>query len=310
MIGDAKRPAALWGRRVVFAGIALWLLWLNVVWLLSFQEWARGGFWANDWSLLATLDAANPYANPAFHWSVPAAWLWTGVVVPMGFLAWSALHFAALATIRDWRVVAASLLTFPFWFDLGSGNMLTFAFVAAWHALAGRRWGIVVFCVLAAFVPRPLMLPVLAVLLWRSGTARLAFGAAAVVVVFAGLATGTLGDWLRLLVIAPANEYGAVWNIGPSSIIGVAWVPIGLVLAAVLTWRGHIGLASLAISPYLIHYYAIMVLLELHLHDAPVEHRRGVQVPRRAGLRGVDFQLELGRRDVGVDVGREAAPSP
>jgi hypothetical protein len=38
-------------------------------------------------------------------------------------------------------------------------------------------------------------------------------------------------------------------------------VPIGLTLAAWLTWRGKLGLASLAASPYwLLHYFLILML--------------------------------------------------
>ena len=217
----------------------------------------------NDWQMLSTVAASDPYANPNFHWSVPAAWVWATAVAPLGFLAWSALHFAALATIRDWRVVALALLTFPFWWDLVSGNMMVFAFVAAWHALSGSRWGVVAFCILAAFVPRPIMLPVLAWLLWHRTDARWAFMGAAGLVIATGLLTGTLGTWAQLLLAASGPEYAAPWNLGPSRWIGAAWVPAGLLLAAWATWRGHLGLASLAVSPYLIHYYAIFALLEL-----------------------------------------------
>jgi hypothetical protein len=52
-------------------------------------------------------------------------------------------------------------------------------------------------------------------------------------------------------------------NLGPSALIGWAWVPIGLALGAWLTWKGRLGLASLAVSPYVLPYYLVMILLEL-----------------------------------------------
>jgi hypothetical protein len=296
-------------RRAVVAAVVIVFAAWNLSWLGQLWDWATlHGLGTNDWSLLASLDPAHPFAGSSFHWSVPAAYLWAYVVVPMGFGAWTVLHFAALATVGDWRVVALALATFPFWADVASGNVLVFAFVFGWHALAGRRWAIVGFVVLAALVPRPLMVPVLAWLLWRSGLARVTFAAAAVTVVAAALIQGDLGTWLGRLVSTPANELAAPWNVGPSAIIGAAWIPVGIVLGAWLTYRGRLGLASLAFTPYVIHYYAIFALLELRLNDPVHDHWRQVQAAGRAGLGGVDLQLELGQREVGVD--RRAAEAP
>jgi len=48
----------------------------------------------------------------------------------------------------------------------------------------------------------------------------------------------------------------------PSRFIGMAWVPVGVALAAWLTLRGRLGLASVVISPYLLANYWLMLLLE------------------------------------------------
>ncbi len=53
------------------------------------------------------------------------------------------------------------------------------------------------------------------------------------------------------------------YNFGPSAWIGLAWVPIGLALAAWLTWRGRLGFASVAASPYWFGYYLLMLFLEI-----------------------------------------------
>jgi hypothetical protein len=52
-------------------------------------------------------------------------------------------------------------------------------------------------------------------------------------------------------------------NLAPSHWIGVAWVPIGIALAAFFTWKGRLGLACLAASPYVLPYYLLMGFLEL-----------------------------------------------
>lgn len=272
--GNAMSLVARIGWLLLFAAFALW----NAYWLLQLGMYAADGFYQNDWWALSALDPADPYATNGFHWSMPAAWIWVYAVIPVGFGLWSLLHLAALATLPP-KVALVALVTFPFWADVASGNMLTFALVLAWHALAGHRWGVVGFCVLAALIPRPLMLPVLAWLLWRSLDARIAFATASVGVVLAGLATGTLGTWVTLMLgTSSAFWYTSPWNIGPSSVVGAAWVPIGLGLAALLTWRGRLGLASLAVSPYLIHYYALFALLELRVRNEEIKQAPSDQV--------------------------------
>lgn len=57
------------------------------------------------------------------------------------------------------------------------------------------------------------------------------------------------------------------------SFLAVAWVPIGLALGAWLTWKGRLGLASLAVSPYVLPYYLVMALLELVPQDRKVDDR-------------------------------------
>lgn len=244
------------------ASIAVVVGWHNAVGLEWLLRWALFyGFVNNDWSLFVGLDPAQPYVTPGFHWMVPAAWLWVYVVQPLGFGAWSVLHLAALLTIRRPLVIVAALVTVPFWQDVVSGNMVTFAFVAAWHALHGSRTGIVAFCVITALVPRPLMIPVLAWLLWRSGPARYAFGVSLTVVGVMTLATGQLGPLLGNFLDTP--QMGADFNLAPSLQVGWAWVAVAWPLAAFAWWRGRLGFASVLASPYWIGYYLLFALLEL-----------------------------------------------
>ena len=268
------------GQRVILAVVVAALIVWNLYWFGQIVEWVGLGLHENDWYWFTTLDPARAYET-WFKWPPPMAYVIHGIAVAVPFGLWVLLHLTALLTIRDRRVVLLALVTFPFWMDVVEGNVLTFVFVAAWWALAGNRWGVVLFCVLAALIPRPLMVPVLAWLLWHRVDARWAFGVSAATVVAIALATGVLGPWLHLLVSASTSEMTQSWNVGPSAIIGAVWVPIGLVAGAILTWKGRLGLASLAVSPYVIHYYVIFALLP----DQPVEQDRvAVKAGRREGL--------------------------
>jgi hypothetical protein len=202
----------------------------------------------------------------AFRYSPLLAYAFV-VLAPMGVLAWRLLHAAALVVMvaadrRLWPVAVVALVSWPFWFDVEAGNLLTFVVVSGALALRGNRAGIAAFLVLALLVPRPLMLPLLAWLLWQEPEWRLPFAGMAVLVAIATALTGLGGAWVTALV-ASTDEMTSVLNFGPSRAIGAAWIPIGLALAAFLTWRRRIGLASLAASPYWFPYYFLVLLWEL-----------------------------------------------
>ena len=74
--------------------------------------------------------------------------------------------------------------------------------------------------------------------------------------------TGWGPAWIGSLAASSA-EIESVLNFGPSRLIGWWWIPIGLTAAIILTWRGRLGWASLAASPYWLPYYFLMPLLEL-----------------------------------------------
>ena len=236
---------------------------------------------AIDWLHLAAASRqSNPYDEPTFRWS-PVAALLLQPIVALGITAWRAAQVAAVLTIRDWRVILVILLSAPFWMDVVSGQAITFVMVAAWHALNGSRVGTWVFLTLAMLMPRPLMLPVLAWLLWKRPETR-----PWLIVLFVGhlalvVATGLLGPWLVRL-LASAREVSHINNMAPSQWIGWAWVPIGLLLAAWLTLRGRLGLASVAVSPYVFPYYLLMLALELVPRDRLV-----VSTPNNAGQTNV-----------------------
>ena len=69
-------------------------------------------------------------------------------------------------------------------------------------------------------------------------------------------------EWVARLLDSTA-DIGSDFNIGPSALIGSWWLIVGIPLGIWLTWRGRIGLAGLAVSPYVLPYYLLIGVLEL-----------------------------------------------
>jgi hypothetical protein len=270
----------------VIGGINLWLVLTSVrglinpgpysdfVWLTE----AAGRITAGD----------NPYAG-VFRWSPLAAW----ALVPLdalGIWGWRALHFAALLLLPR-KVALLVAVSFPFWWDVELGNVNVFVLVAAWWAMTGKPWA---FLVLAVLIPRPMYLPLLGWLLWKQPRTRVPFAILAAGSLLGAFLTGWGDEWLAMLTRSDFDMTND-WNLGPSRVFGVAWIPVGLVLAAFLTWKGRLGLASLAASPYLLPYYFLMGFLELPLRPARVEvalevagqRAEGGGAPARREVRGV-----------------------
>lgn len=219
-----------------------------------------------DWQVLTHVGqlwaaGVNPYSEQLFRWNPLMAPVMWALTHSMLFGLWTALHVAVLFVLPR-RVAVIALLTWPFWFDLGVGNLLVFVFVAAYWAHRGNRPATVVFMALALLMPRPLMLPLLVWTLWKQPWARWWFAGLVVVIGAATLATGWAPEFVGRL-LSSGSEAGYVLNLAPSRWIGMWWAPIAGALGAWLTWKGRIGWASVAIQPYLIPNYLIMALLEL-----------------------------------------------
>lgn len=224
-----------------------------------------------DWRVLTTAahlisHGRDPYAfafgDGSFRWSPLIAWLFVPISAA-GPYVWAFAHVAVLALVPNRRLAVLVLLSWPFWFDLATGNVMTFVFVAALWALRGHRVASILVLGLAMLVPRPLMIPLVVWLLWKQPWTRpVALGLVALHL--AGLAlVGWTAAWLvRLGEVAP-SQIGTPFDVGPARLVGALWAPIGLVMAAVLLWRGRVGWASLAASPYWLPYYLFMPLLEL-----------------------------------------------
>ena len=260
--------------RAVMVAAALVVLALNL-YLFTLTSWTmlHGGAGA-DWTIFVESGRrvfdGNLYAvedNYAYRYSPLLAYGFAAISF-IGPWVWRGLHVvAALAMPGRWLRVAV-LISWPFWFDVEAGNLVTFALLLAAWALRGRRWAIGGFGVMALLVPKPLMLPVLAWILWRNPEWRLPFAGLFVGLAIAVALTGWGPAWAGSLV-GSSEEIHSILNFGPSRLMGIAWAPMGLALAAVLTWRGRLGLASLAASPYWLPYYFLVVFLEWPRRQQP-----------------------------------------
>jgi hypothetical protein len=258
-----RLPPLTW--RVVFVALSLTVLvFPTVLYVAQLPRLVPIAGTFGDWHYLSLVDPASPYARDGYYrWAPIAAYLWQ-VVAALGYWPWIVLHFAAALAFANRRMSVLVLISFPFWRDMQDGSVMIFVLLAAWWALRGSRAGIIAYCMLFALMPRPLMVPVLAWLVWKRTDARWVAAVCGFSVIASSLALEQLGPWVtRLMATGPA-EIASLDNIGPSALIGTAWVPIGAVLAVVLTWKGRLGLASLAASPYWLPYYLLMGLLELH----------------------------------------------
>lgn len=215
----------------------------------------------------------NPYVSPdptqyAWRWSPLLAYGFAWIA-PIGVLGWSLLHFAALGTLRDWRLIGLFMIAWPFWWDLDVGNVMTFIAIAGVLALRGSFAAQLVFLSMAVSMPRPLMLPLLAWLLWNEPRTRLPFAVILVGHTLAVLLTGWGDEWIDVLLSSAGDHYEHVWNLAPSRWIGSAWIPVAAALAGWLTWKGRIGLASVVVSPYILPQYLLMLMLAVRSEEAP-----------------------------------------
>jgi len=253
-----------------------------------------------DWRVLAEYGQRagspmlyEPIADGPYRYSPLYAWLLLPLAW-MGHWGFAAIHVAVIPLFRDWRVVSLLLIGWPFWFDAVNGNVLVFVLLAAWWSLRGNRWGTLAFLEIFLLMPRPIILPLVVHILWKRPEWRWPFAGLLVMNVGLVATTGLADEWLGALV-ATSDMLAHPLNFGPSRYVGLAWLPIGAALAGWLLWRGKIGLACLAISPYLIPYYWLFALLELpHGTAAPMRFpalaysaKRAILVPVTAPLVGL-----------------------
>lgn len=194
-----------------------------------------------------------------FRWSPIAAPLLIPVAI-IGQNLWRLLHVVALVGLPGRRRLIA-LASFPFWFDVQAGNIMIFLTIAAYWALRGNRWATGAVLVLAILVPRPLMVPLAAWLLWKQPEWRLPFVALFAVHAMAVLATGYADEWATILFSATSQMLGDL-NVGPTAVFGLWWMLAAFPLAVWAFWRGYPATAGLLLQPYWLPYYLLMPLAD------------------------------------------------
>lgn len=219
-----------------------------------------------DWRIFVTAAerawaGVSPYAERSseyvYNWSPVAAY---GLVVLdwIGPEAWRLAHLILPLALPTWPLRVGVLLSWPLWSDLNNGNIMVVVMLAAVWALRDNRVAGWAFLALTLLVPRPIMFPVAAWLLWREPSYRLGFAVLFAVHALAVLATGWGDDWLRSLV-AESGQVSGDLNVGPTRWLGMWWYVAGLPLAAWLWWKGWVGAAALAVSPYLLSHWLLLL---------------------------------------------------
>lgn len=257
--------------------------------ILTLNWWLQIGHRTPDWAVIAEvpgrLDRQSLYAPPDYNWrwSPVAAWVMVPIVM-VGYWPFVAFHFAVLPLLGR-RLALTTLCTWPFWADALVSSTMTFSFVAGILALRGSRTAGVVYIALAMMAPRPILAPMAAYLIWRYE--RLRIPAAVVVVVHTVLtsASGYGTEFARTLIDA-AGDVNNAWNFSPTRLIGYWWLVVGIPAGIWLTQRGRVGLASLALSPYLLPHYFLVALWDVRFDF----HARGHDRLRFSARRRSDVQ--------------------
>lgn len=219
-----------------------------------------------DWTLMSTasnvtLAGGNPYAGTEFMWPPLGAIAFYPAAL-MGWHLWQIAHLVGALAMPTWRLRIVVLVAFPFWWDVELGNILTFVLLAAVWAIRGNRIAILIFLALTILVPRPLMIPIAAWILWKEAWTRAPFFLA-----LAGSVAVTAA--IGLLVPFVARSFDATSllshhaNVAPSHLIGAAWIAIAAPISVWLFSRHRLGLASLFAAPYWFPYYLLMGLADV-----------------------------------------------
>jgi hypothetical protein len=267
---NRDRVARMLRRAVIYAAIILAVV-ANVIGLATLViDHGRAFDWDNY------VEAARRFPlGTLYDWQYPYSYHYApqlapilGLLSAVGITAWRAAHFVALAALPSRKLAILLLVSYPFWFDVVTGNLLVFVLLAAAWAYRGNRPATAIYLALCVLVPRPIMLPLLAWILWQRPGSRLPFAAMVVAGVLTALPTGYLADWIGSFLRSGVTDVANDFNLSPSRFIGAAWLIIGIPLAAWLTIRRRLGWASMAISPYLLPYYVQLLGLELINPDA------------------------------------------
>lgn len=258
-VREASARPSFWNRVAVAGYIGL-----NIG--MSVYSLGHGVPLAADWALWSALPEAIERGTPYMTgtalpmvWSPLMGWVMSAVVLYIGFWPWAALHLAVVGLLRDPLLIVMTIASWGFWMDLAGANTFVFVFVAGALAFAGNRPAAYAYLGLCLLMPRPVQLPLAVWLLVTKPHTRIPFFALFVVHALIVMATGYADDWLMAVV-----RYGSdPADIGPGHWTGLWWLAIGVPLGVLLTLRGRLGWAGVAVTPYLLPQYLLMPLIEL-----------------------------------------------
>ncbi|MFP5368531.1 MAG: hypothetical protein ACLGIS_17170 [Actinomycetes bacterium] len=229
---------------------------------------ARPSIEQPDWALWSALrpaiEAGHMYdtgpTEAHFAWSPVAGYVMAGVAEWVGYWPWLILHVAAvLLLLNDRLLTLLVLVSWGFWIDAVAGNTYTFSFVAGALALRANRPAALVYMALLFLMPRPILLPLAAWIVWRMPEIRWPAAALFVMHGLVVLASGYAVEWM----MSARATTDIVGNYGPTYVFGWAWLVVGIPLGVWLALRGHLGWAGVAVSPYLLPAYWLTPLWEL-----------------------------------------------
>lgn len=300
-VHPSMRPASLARRarrgsslRALSMLLARPLDWWRIAWLALYAEvnvallllvpplpsdWTV--IWAHVPQMLADGTLYAPLHLP-FIYSPVLAWM-LAPVLSLGFWPYVVLHIASAALVRSVSFAALMLVSWGFWFDTVGANTMTFVVVAGALALRGSRWGALAYLALCLLMPRPVQLPLAVWLLWKDRTLRGPFAGLFAAHAVLVLWTGYGGEWITAMVAYGSDPN---YDVGLSALLGHWWLLVGVPLAAWLTVKGRPGWAGLALSPYVLPQYTLVVLWEvLRLGDLHPVGRHAVVSPSARRIR-------------------------
>jgi len=227
-----------------------------------------------DWHVLTEagrdiMAGMNPYAGTtpdAYRWSPLLAYFFWAIE-PIGHFGWTLLTLAPVAILRDPRLIILFLAAWPLWRDVETGVSFLFVPLLALLALRGSRAAGCGYAAVMFLIPRPLMLPVMGWLLWHRPELRIPTVVIGVVLITGTVLTGWGDEWVaKLLLVGSEPGY---FRVNVLQELGPAWI-LMLGLGTWLTMRGRLGLASIAVAPYWVLSYALMLILEFRDRDEEV----------------------------------------
>ena len=268
-----RRAVSYWklvplaGALAIALVINAWLILASVFTLPQAVDWwiiDRAAGLAGDPALYA------PRGSSTFIWSPIAAYA-LQLITPLGPALWRVVTVTCALAMPTWPTRLLLLVSGPFWFDFANGNVTTFILLLAAWSLHGSRLATAGFMGVGLLIPRPLFAPLLLWLLWKRPGWRLPFVALFIIHGGLVLATGlTETWWTTVMSVTPGIQDGGL-NMGPTQWLDYWWFVGGIPLAGWLTYRGRVGLAGLALSPYIWPYYLMFVV--------PDVNRPGTRLP-------------------------------